>query len=211
MILLEQKDAIRQLIKERAKAQRKPLARLSKAIGKNHSYLQQFIERGVPQSLPEKQRYALAEALDLDESELRDPTIRTGPPAVLPKRKELGMNDGERIDPGAAPKAVAEALASFLRSASTEAWRIITDMIEAAGYLPGDFVVVDLKRQPTAGDVVLAEIIDDRRREVVFRISAPPYLLAASHARRAMAMKPILVDNDRVIIKGVVVGSIRAV
>jgi hypothetical protein len=51
------------------------LARLSRVIGKNAAYVQQYIERGSPKRLPEDDRRHLAIYLDVDERELgaRDP------------------------------------------------------------------------------------------------------------------------------------------
>ncbi len=57
------------------------LAAASRAIGRNHSYLQQFIKRGTPRRLPEEIRYALANFLDVDERALRprdQPTASVG-------------------------------------------------------------------------------------------------------------------------------------
>ncbi len=57
------------------------LAAASRAIGRNHSYLQQFIKRGTPRRLPEETRHALANFLEVDERALglRDqPTAGAG-------------------------------------------------------------------------------------------------------------------------------------
>lgn len=42
------------------------LATVSKAIGKNHAYLQQFIKRGVPSNLPEDVREGLGAYFKVD-------------------------------------------------------------------------------------------------------------------------------------------------
>jgi cyanate lyase len=51
------------------------LADLSVKIGRNHAYLQQYVKRGSPRRLPEKERRHLAMALEIDERRLgaRDP------------------------------------------------------------------------------------------------------------------------------------------
>ena len=49
------------------------LKKASLAIGRNHAYLQQFIQRGTPRRLPEEVRHALAAYLGVTESALRDP------------------------------------------------------------------------------------------------------------------------------------------
>jgi phage repressor protein C with HTH and peptisase S24 domain len=63
-------DAVRKLILDRVADKQTNLAEVSRKIGKNHAYLQQFINRGVPAELPEKVRRALAPALDVSESSL---------------------------------------------------------------------------------------------------------------------------------------------
>ena len=52
------------------------LKQLSLALGRNHAYLQQYMKRGSPQTLPEEVRYKLAELLDIDESTSRPNTWR---------------------------------------------------------------------------------------------------------------------------------------
>ncbi len=53
------------------------LAAASRAIGRNHSYLQQFLKRGTPRRLAEETRHALAKFLDVDERTLRLPDDQT--------------------------------------------------------------------------------------------------------------------------------------
>lgn len=47
-----------------------PLSAMSHAIGRNSAYLQQFLRRGTPKTLPEDERLALAMFLVIDEREL---------------------------------------------------------------------------------------------------------------------------------------------
>lgn len=82
--------------------------------------------------------------------------------------------------------------------------------LEAAGYLPGDVVIVDRAERPEAGDLVCA--LDYRRGSAatpvtVFRFYDPPYLTTPS--RDEHLRKPLLVDNEHVSISGPVIGSLR--
>ncbi len=88
-------------------------------------------------------------------------------------------------------------------------WILSTRALERAGYLPGDVVLVDLNERPLANDAVCAQIYDwsTGRTETVMRIFHPPYLLAATADDRLM--KPFVVDDDNVVIKGVIVMSLR--
>jgi hypothetical protein len=60
-------DAVRQLILEKVPN----LSETSKKIGKSHSYLQQFVRRGVPAKLPEDVREALAPEMGVEPDDLR--------------------------------------------------------------------------------------------------------------------------------------------
>lgn len=66
-------DAVRKLILRRVEERGINLSALSRRLGKNHAYMQQFIHRGVPRKLPEDVRSKLAGALDLDEGLLGGP------------------------------------------------------------------------------------------------------------------------------------------
>lgn len=65
------------------------LKQLSLALGRNHAYLQQYMRRGSPQTLPEEVRYKLAELLDIDEGILRPTTLGFKPV----RGKPLGDED----------------------------------------------------------------------------------------------------------------------
>ena len=76
----EQRAVIARLIKER----REDFASLSRLLGKNAAYMQQFIKRGTPRKLSEDDRKTLARHLGVDEQLLRggweapNPRLRTG-------------------------------------------------------------------------------------------------------------------------------------
>lgn len=108
---------------------------------------------------------------------------------------------------GAAIEAALRVL-SGSRNAS-EGWTLKSRSLETAGLLPGAVLMVDLDRQPQAGDIVYAEIRDDHGKttETTFRYFEPPYLVAAS--QDPALRKPMLVDNERVVILGVVTHELR--
>lgn len=87
-------------------------------------------------------------------------------------------------------------------------WVLRSRCLENIGYMPGDVMMVDLNARPEAGDVVSAQVYDRTgRAETVFRIFEDPFLIAAT--MDANLMKPLLIDNDRVIVRGVVIASFR--
>jgi len=72
------------------------LKTLSVELGRNHAYLQQFIQRGTPRILPEDIRFALAQRLGIHEETLRHPAptflAESSPPPLEPARKGLIPN-----------------------------------------------------------------------------------------------------------------------
>ena len=64
-------DAVRQLIAEIIEKRGLDLANVSRAIGMNHAYLHQFINRGVPMKLTERPRERLAEYFGLEPDVLK--------------------------------------------------------------------------------------------------------------------------------------------
>lgn len=86
-------------------------------------------------------------------------------------------------------------------------WVLNSRGLETAGYLPGDVVMVDLNAMPRAGDVVCAQVYSRGQAETIFRIYEEPFLVAATFD--ASKFKPLLVDNARVLIRGVVTACFR--
>lgn len=92
-------------------------------------------------------------------------------------------------------------------------WRIKSRSLEMIGYLPGDVVIIDLGLAPQSGDAVCAQTNIDFRRgtaetamRIYERVGSSFALVSASMDPTFRA--PIAVD-DRVAIKGVIVGMIR--
>jgi transcriptional regulator with XRE-family HTH domain len=125
-----------------------------------------------------------------------------------------GFRDAEMVEytsPTAADPRLA-ALAALADGRNCHPWLIRGRALVLAGYLPGDLVLVDHDiNDPKRDAVVCAQVYDweAASARTVLRLFAPPYLVAASPD--PAYRKPELVDGDRVMIKGVVVASIRVV
>lgn len=89
-------------------------------------------------------------------------------------------------------------------------WVMRSYALEMAGILPGDVMILDMNLAPQPRDVVCAQIYDwsGMKAETIFRLYQPPFLL--THSMRAGPDKPITVDNQSVVIKGVVGAVLRA-
>ena len=124
--------------------------------------------------------------------------------------KSFFENEGEPFDYEKAEPSFKLAIGALLRHRDgADLWILQSEAIEDAGYLPGDLLIVDLNATPEKGDVVCAQVYDWRKgtAETVFRLYEPPYLLTAS--RNTRSRKPFVVNNEDVIIKGVVTDLLR--
>ncbi len=74
-------DAVRKLIQEKLDDLDLDAKALSLRIGKSHSYISQFLTRGIPKELGERDREAIAQILGVNERLLR------GPSPKLPKKE----------------------------------------------------------------------------------------------------------------------------
>ena len=90
------------------------------------------------------------------------------------------------------------------------AWTLKSRALELAGYRPGDILFVQLGTPALKGDVFCAQIYDwhAQRTETVFRIFQPPYLVAAT--ADAELLRPYGADEESVVIKGVVLHTLRS-
>lgn len=77
---------VRKLILDKLSEKGLSMKEASLRIGKSHSYIQQFLKRGIPSQLDEEVRGPLAELLNIPEDSLR------GTSAKLPKREYMKTN-----------------------------------------------------------------------------------------------------------------------
>lgn len=89
-------------------------------------------------------------------------------------------------------------------------WLVSSADLEGIRIFQDDILMVDLNAEPTAGDIVCAQVYDwpTGRARTVFRLYEPPFLLSGniySGARR-----PEAVDGRNVVIRGVVVARLSA-
>lgn len=66
-------DAVRKLVADKIRDLDLDMSEVSKRLGKNHAYIQQFIKRGIPRRLPELTRKQLADILSVGEADLGAP------------------------------------------------------------------------------------------------------------------------------------------
>ena len=160
----------REILAEAAREKGTSLAALSRMIGRNNTYLQQYITKGSPRKLEEEDRRMLAAFLGLDESSLGGPqdksyaTQRGGEWIDVPRLD---------IDASAGPGAAAAQEIPFdafrfskrwlkeqgLDGARLSAIRVVGDSMEPL-LREGDEVLVDRREQPFRDGVHVVRLDD---------------------------------------------------
>ncbi len=191
------------------------LAALSELLGRNPSYLQQFIRKGSPRKLEEQDRATLARFLGVGEEELRE--AKDNSYAFPPRRREGGdWLDVPRIDLGASagPGRVAGGEAAFdtfrfsrrwleeqgLARADLSAIRVEGDSMEPL-LNDGDEILVDRSPRPFRDGIHVVRLGDTIMVKRVASAGAGRVALLSQN----FAYPPVEVGADEVVIIGRVV------
>jgi hypothetical protein len=140
------------------------LSALSALIGRNASYLQQFVRKGSPRKLEENDRRTLARFLGVDEGQLGAPTAEAAPAGtVQPRRALADWLDIPRLPLGASAGPGAVALdeqpvgqlrfsARWLKDHGLEPGQLSVIAVEGDSMEPtlrdGDEILVDTTPRP---------------------------------------------------------------
>ncbi len=90
-------ESVRALVKERIKSRDLNMAEVSRKIGRNHAYIQQFIDRGVPRTLNEGVREKLAPILGLQPDDLRSSELAGDAQGPAPARGVTGLAEARPV------------------------------------------------------------------------------------------------------------------
>nr|WP_137678907.1 LexA family transcriptional regulator [Aurantiacibacter suaedae] len=185
------------------------LAALSRMLGRNPTYLQQYITKGSPRKLEEEDRRKLAQFLGLAESELGAPA-EPSPPRTGDWVEVSRLN----IDASAGPGAIHDAEQPFdafqfsrrwlaehgLEGAKLSAIRVIGDSMEPL-LREGDEVLVDMREQPFRDGVYVVRLDDTLLVKRVASQGGGRFSLLSQN----LAYPPISVDVEDFAIIGRVV------
>ena len=191
------------------------LAALSELIGRNPSYLQQFIRKGSPRKMEEQDRATLARFLGVGEEELRE--AQENSYAEVPVRRETGgWLDVPRLDLGASagPGRVAGGEAAFdtfrfsrrwleeqgLVRAQLSAIRVEGDSMEPL-LNDGDEILVDCSPRPFRDGIHVVRLGETLMVKRVASAGAGRVALLSQN----FAYPPVEVAADEVAIVGRVV------
>ena len=159
----------REKIVQAAKARGASLAALSRMLGRNGMYLQQFVTKGSPRKLEEEDRHKLAQFLGIAEDALGGPQGKsykatTGAWVNVPRLA---------VDVSAGPGAVGSEEVAFdafrfsrkwlaeqgLEGSKLSAIRVVGDSMEPL-LREGDEVLVDLRQQPFRDGIHVVRLDD---------------------------------------------------
>ena len=171
------------------------LSGLSELIGRNSTYLQQFIRKGSPRKLEENDRRTLARFFGIDEAELGAPEDNSLIAGAKPLRSEWidvprlalgasagpGLLAGEELPIGAFRFGARWLREQGLDAAQLSAIRVEGDSMETT-LRDGDEILVDRTPRPRrdgihvvrAGDALLVKRLDTGRPGVIALVSDNP-------------------------------------
>jgi hypothetical protein len=174
---------------------RKPPTRIAKEVGVAASTLTRLLNENSTATLHARTISRLQEYSGI--------SVFGGDPSAPAAFRGLAEDAVPFDAKGADPEVVAAIKALIGGRKAADPWTMKSRALEQRGFLIGDVVIVDLGRRPEAGDMVCAQVYDWRRAaaETVMRLYEPPYLVAASLDESLR--RPLVVDNEQVIIKGV--------
>lgn len=184
-------DSVRQTLDRLIQDRGDDYASLSRMLGRNPTYIQQFVKRGVPRKLAEDDRRRLAAHFGVSEQELGGPpgpigrAVHNEPQMVRDARDYVLvphlMPDGHiaqtEVTPASGPESALAFQAQWARS-------IASNGVEALSVLrvDGDSMHPTL----TEGDNILVDTADRRLRDGVFVLKSGESI----HVRR-LAINPI--------------------
>lgn len=141
------------------------------------------------------------------------PSVSSAP--VPPPRVGVGFYEPDAVPLEDVHATLEAVFAGILKSAIAShphaaAFVLRSRKLEALGYRAGDALIVDINATPRPGDLVCAQVYDWPRNaaETVFRIYQPPFLLAGPGPDGVLE-RPLVVDGQTILVRGVVMFSIR--
>ncbi|MEM9579082.1 MAG: helix-turn-helix transcriptional regulator [Pseudomonadota bacterium] len=179
---------------------------IAKIIGRDRSVVSHIYNRR--QKMSPEWAQAFAQALEVPIEEVYE---RAG---ILPKdlapRIAPGFSDSDAAawvgKPGATQKVDQMAAAMGGGKPGIDVWQVKSDSLSLMGYLPNDFILVDMRKPDRAkpGDVVIAQHYNGQTgtAATLLRRFEPPVLVAAT--TKGEDHRVHVVDGNNVVIRGVV-------
>ncbi len=189
-------DPVRKRIRQLIGDKGLDMKSLSLALGKNHAYLQQYLERGIPKELNERSRMLLAEQLDVDEAELGGPRgPRPARPAadVFEQIPEIDVHAGAGGGGFTALESHSSNGMTFSREVVRDHWRLPDWLLYSLNAKSGNLAAF-----PVQGDSMAPTLLDG---DVVFvdtriRQPSPPGLFVLADEFGGVIVKRLEVSSS---------------
>lgn len=182
---------------------------LGEAINRNRTVISKFINGLQKPTLEQAQ--VLAQALQVPLSVMLEKAGMAGPSVAQAASPGFAESDAVPWIPQGfedrQPKTIGEALGV---RAGVDVWRVKGVSMAGAGYMPGDFIVVDTHQADHVkpGDIVVAQVYArNGTAKTVLRRWLPPVLVSVGGAGDGTEVQ--VVDHDNVVIRGKVSASWR--
>lgn len=138
---------------------------LSKKLGKNPNYIQQFLERGTPKELPLPIATKVAEYLNLPIEDLLPEGLTT----VHTQDNTTNVISGFKDDAIAYQPPASDQTTPLFRKLNLVVFTIQSRVLDECGLNPRDRCIFDMSSQAienvAAGDIVLAQLVNQSRRD----------------------------------------------
>lgn len=190
MTTIDQRAVLERLIQER----REDYASLSRLIGRNAAYIQQFIRRGTPKRLSERDRQTLARYFGISEAELGAPGVFS---AGALGESRLILVPRPNVDASAGPGAFNDGENACAQIAFDERWLRRLSRSKASDLsvikVQGDSMIPTL----SDGDDILVDAGDgaDRLRDGIYVLRRDDALLVKRIAP-SPASRRIIIKSD---------------
>lgn len=174
---------------------------LAKKANVHHSTLSKFRSSGGAASLTSHTIAKIAEVSPI-------PPFETSPPQ---QARGIARSEARQVELDQVSNTLINSALSTAKGTknSLELWILESRALELAGYMPGDFLIVDANGIPAAGDPVCVRFPNPRPGEptAIIRIFEKPFLVAATLDKTLR--RPLLIDDNHLQVAGVIVASLR--
>ncbi|MEO9875517.1 MAG: S24 family peptidase [Anderseniella sp.] len=188
-------DPVRKRIRQLIGDNNLDMKGLSLALGKNHAYLQQYLERGIPKELNERSRMLLAEQLGVDEAELggpQGPRAGRAAPGAREQIPEIDVHAGAGGGGFTALESHSANGMTFSREVVRDHWRLPDWLLYSLNAKSGNLAAF-----PVQGDSMSPTLLDG---DVVFvdtrvRQPSPPGLFVLADEFGGVIVKRLEVSS----------------
>jgi SOS-response transcriptional repressor LexA len=199
----------KQWLKQRLRMQGLTAADLARAINRDAAVVSRISNGQQPLTLDQAKVFADTLSVDLPEMLVRAGI--TDKPTAQQLAPGFAESDAAPFlhAPGLAEAPARGIAQAFGERPGVDVWRVKSQAMALAGFLSGDFMLVDTHAADRArtGDVVIAQVYSRTGATTVLRRFEPPVLVAASTAPEDQRVH--VVDGSNVVIRGRVVASWR--